>query len=220
MKIELTEGWTAGIQQLSQRLQSELQEGKRALWLICGGSNIQASVKIMDNLEDELTKKLAILLTDERYGAVGHPDSNARQLQEAGFQTKQALFIPVLTGLPLEDTRVRYDQAMQRAIEHADIVIAQFGIGADGHIAGLLPHSVATTSTDWVAAYEAPPFTRITLTFKAMKHIHMAVAMAFGEDKQLALERLRDETLPLVEQPSQILKELPEAYVYNDQVSE
>jgi len=220
MKIELTEGWAAGTQQLDQRLQSELQEGKRVLWLVCGGSNIQASAKIMDGLEDDLTKNLAILLTDERYGEVGHPDSNARQLQEAGFQAKQAIFVPTLTGLSLEETTARYDQVMQHAIEHADIVIAQFGIGTDGHIAGLLPHSVATTSTDWVTAYEAPPFTRITMTFKAMKHIHVAVAMAFGEDKQLALERLRDETLPLVEQPSQILKELPEAYVFNDQVSE
>lgn len=220
MRFIQTTGWEEGTAALAERLAAELQQGKRVLWLVCGGSNIAASVKVMAALDEETTKNLAIFLTDERYGEVGHADSNAQQLQDAGFNPKQAVFVPVLTGLSLPETQARYDQAIQRALEHADIVIAQFGIGADGHLAGILPHSVAIAATGWVIGYEAPPYTRVTLTFKALKHIHVAVAMAFGEDKRPALQRLRDETLPLADQPSQILKELPEADIYNDQLGE
>ena len=38
------------------------------------------------------------MLTDERYGPVGHPDSNWSQLLQKGFDLPQAKLVPVLTG--------------------------------------------------------------------------------------------------------------------------
>jgi 6-phosphogluconolactonase len=175
----------------------------------------------MASLPTELTKKLVIFLTDERYGEVGHVHSNARQLHEAGFQPQDAIFVPMLEpGFSMDETQERYAQALERAIDHADVVIAQFGIGPDGHIAGILPHSTAATASGWIAGYEAPHYTRVTLTFDALRHINVAYAFVFGAEKAQALTQLRDEDLPLNDQPSQILKELPEAYVYNDQVGD
>lgn len=221
MQLIRTGGWDEGTQALAERLQSELKNRKHVLWLVCGGSNIKAAVKVMDQIDDAASEKLAIFLTDERFGAVGHEHSNARQLRDAGFNPKQAIFVPMLDpGFTLEETQERYAQALQRAVEHADVVIAQFGIGADGHIAGILPHTPAVEATAWVTAYEAPPYTRVTMTFDAMRHITAAYAMVFGDEKQKALHKLQHEELPLAEEPSQILKELPEAYVFNDQVGE
>ncbi|HET6925107.1 MAG TPA: 6-phosphogluconolactonase [Candidatus Saccharimonadales bacterium] len=218
MKFIRTAGWEEGTKALGKRLVKELQS-KQVLWLVCGGSNIAAAVQVMQSLPDELTEHLSIFLTDERFGEIGHRHSNAAQLLDAGFQTKQAVFVPVLQpGFSLSETQERYGQALASAVEHADIVIGQFGIGPDGHIAGILPHSPATTADGWMAAYEAPPYTRVTMTFPALRHIDVAFAMAFGDDKRGALSRLETEELPLDTQPSQILKELPEAYVYNDQV--
>lgn len=221
MKFVKAGDWQPGTHALSQRLQRELKRRQRVLWLVCGGSNIPAAVEVMASLPEEESKNLAIFLTDERYGAFGHMDSNAKQLHDTGFQPKNAIFVPVLApGFSLEETKERYATAARRAIEHADVVIAQFGIGADGHIAGILPHSEATTADGWVTAYDAGQYTRVTLTFEALKHITVAYAMVFGPAKRHALEQLRDENLSLAEEPSQILKSLPEAYVYNDQIGE
>ena len=221
MRFVKTPDAERGIGELSQRLTSELKKNKRVLWLVPGGSSIAAAVKIMQALPEEENNNLAIFLTDERYGEVGHIHSNAKQLMDSGFTQKQAIFVPVLApGFSLEETKERYAEAAKRAFEHADVIIAQFGIGTDGHIAGILPHSEAAAADGWVAAYETQEHTRVTLTFEALRHISAAYAFVFGDAKKQALEQLRDETLALADEPSQILKELPEAYVYNDQIGD
>ncbi|MGH7241772.1 MAG: 6-phosphogluconolactonase [Candidatus Saccharimonadales bacterium] len=221
MEFIQTTGWERGIKDLTARLVSELKADKKVLWLIGGGSNIEASVRVMAALPEEQTKNLSIFMTDERYGDVGHIHSNSKQLIEANFQPKDAIFVPMLQpGFSMDETQERYGQALERAVEHAAIVIAQSGIGADGHIAGILPHSPAVSASGWVTGYQAPNYLRMTMTFDALRHIDAAYYMAFGDDKRAALTRLRDEAVPLEDQPSQILKELPEAYLYNDQIGE
>ena len=203
------------------RLSTELGKNKRVLWLVPGGSSIVGAVDVMKSLPEEATKNLAIFLTDERYGEVGHVHSNAKQLNDAGFASKQAVFVPALApGFSLEETKERYEQAVKRAFEHAEVIIGLFGIGTDGHVAGILPHSEAIEADGWVTAYVASEHTRVTLTFEALRHLNVAYALVFGEAKKQALEQLQNEELPLDDEPSQILKELPEAYIYNDQVGE
>lgn len=210
-----------GKTELLNRLQRELESNQQVLWLVPGGSNIPLTVEVMNALPDELTARLTILLTDERFGPVGHKDSNQVQLHDAGFSAKRATFLEVLMpDMPLEATRRHYDALAQNAFREADIIIGQFGIGADGHIAGILPGSPAVATPDFVAAYEADPFTRLTLTFHALKRLAVAYAFVFGDTKREALTRLKEEMLPFSEEPSQVLKELPEAYVYNDQVGQ
>lgn len=219
MEFIKTTGWSRGIKDLTARLTKELKSGKQVLWLIGGGSNIAASVEVMAALPEAETHHLSIFMTDERYGDVGHMHSNSRQLMDAGFLQKDAMFMPMLQpGFSMDETAERYAHALENAVEHADIVIAQSGIGPDGHIAGILPHSPAVAATGWITGYQAPNYMRMTMTFDALRNIDAAYYMAFGDDKHEALTQLRDEQLSLDDQPSQILKELPEAYVYNDQV--
>lgn len=221
MQFIHTAGWQPGIEALGNRLLKEIKAHQRVLWLVPGGSNITAAAEIMAGLPDELTERLAILLTDERYGLPGHKDSNYKQLHDAGFDRKQAVFMPVIVeGLSLAETVQHYEELVGRALGHAEVVIGQFGIGADGHIAGILPRSPASTAGSLVSGYESPPYQRITLTFEALTQLDAAYAFVFGKDKQPALERLQTTALSLQEQPSQILKHLPEAYVYNDQLGE
>ncbi|MBC7581550.1 6-phosphogluconolactonase [Aeromicrobium sp.] len=221
MQFIQTPDWERGIKDVTERISAELIAGQKVLWLIGGGSGIIASVTIMANLPDDLTENVTIFLTDERYGEVNHVDSNSKQLADAGFHPKNATFVHMLQpGFSMAETKERYAQALERAVEHTDVVIAQSGIGPDGHIAGILPHSAATTAGGWIVGYEAPHYTRMTMTFEAMRHIDAAYYMTFGVDRLPALTRLRDEAIPLADQPAQILKELPEAYVYNDQIGD
>lgn len=213
---------TAAIDNLTQRLTEELQASKNVLWLIGGGSNIGLSVTVMQSLPAELQTQLTILMTDERYGDFNHPDSNDRQLREAGFQPGQSTYRPMLQqqNLSLEDTVSAYNRQLAEALQDADIVIAQLGIGPDGHIAGMLPRSPAVEGAELYSGYDAGTFTRITMTPPALRQVHVAYTFAFGAPKREALQRLQTEELPLEEQPAQILKELAEAHLFSDQVSE
>lgn len=207
-----------GLKDLSRRLTQELRENKNVLWLVSGGSNIQSAVKVMAMIPVELQMQLTVLLVDERYGEIGHGDSNHQQLLDAGVNPGDAIFLNVLeSGLSLDETIARYKSIAGQAFEEADTVIALMGIGADGHIAGILPNSHASYESEkYVVGYQADPYTRVTLTFPALRRISAAYVFAYGESKIDALKKLKSEELTLEEQPAQILKDLPEAYVYND----
>lgn len=208
-----------GAAPLSERLIKELEAGKNVLWLVPGGSNIPLSVEVMNRLPEDLTNRLSVYLTDERYGPIDHPDSNSRQLADAGFKHKKARVSFILAHeLSLEETSEQYALSISAAFAAADIVVAQMGMGPDGHICGALPGTPAASSDKLVVGYVTDTFTRITLTPKALKeHVDAAYVYAFGEAKKQALGNLLQE-IPLDEQPAQILKSLPEAYVYNDQI--
>jgi 6-phosphogluconolactonase/glucosamine-6-phosphate isomerase/deaminase len=222
MKYILTAGWEDGVAALTERLARELAGGRRVLWLTSGGSNIPASVQVIDNISPALRQNLSIMLADERYGGPGHAQSNWAQLMKAGFDAKRAELLPVLkTGLNFEQTVAHYQQLAKKAFDNNDVVIAQLGIGDNGHIAGILPNSPAVEETPALAVgYQSTPFLRLTLSFTALRRVNAAYTFAFGNTKHRALTSLEAEQLPLNRQPAQILKQLPEAYLYSDQIGD
>jgi 6-phosphogluconolactonase/glucosamine-6-phosphate isomerase/deaminase len=222
MKYILTAGWDDGVADLTERLVRELAAGKSVLWLTSGGSNIPASVQIMDNISANLSRNLSVSLADERYGDPGHSESNWAQLIQAGFSGKQAALLPVLqAGASFEQTISSYTKLIDEAFANHDVIIAQLGIGQDGHIAGIVPDSpAAAEKTKLVAGYQDPPLARLTLTFPGLRRITAAYAFAFGKPKQRALVSLQSKASDLSHEPAQILNELPEAYMYSDQVGE
>ncbi len=191
------------------------------LWIISGGSNIPLSVEAMNRIDYDLSANLTVALADERYGPYGHPDSNWTQLKTAGFDPKRAQIIEVLTSdnPSLENTVQNYANAISQAFYENEHRVGQFGMGADGHIAGILPGSPASHETsDLVVGYQSDPFTRITLTFEAIKQLNVAFLIAGGNTKHDQLVKLTSQDAPLSEQPAQIIKQITEAYVYNDQI--
>jgi len=221
MKFIKVKQFLDGVEPLHDRIMRDLADGKQVMWLVPGGSNIPLTVAVMAQLPDELTSHLTVMLTDERYGDIGHDDSNAHQLDESGFIPRQATVIPVLqAGLDIAETTRQYGIRFQEASQAADVIIGQFGMGSDGHIAGILPGSPAITSADYAAAYNTEQYDRITLTPKALLQLTTAYMFALGNEKLPALEALSKLNTPVAEQPAQLLKQLPEAYVYNDQISD
>jgi len=219
MKFVRVSGMMDGVQPLAERLIAELSAGKHVLWLVPGGSNIPLSAAVSHQLPAELTTNLSVMLTDERYGEIGHKDSNTVQLELAGFAAQQASVHAVLQpGLSLEETTQRFAADFTSVATSADIIIGQFGMGPDGHIAGVLPGSAAVSSADLAFGYPTDSLTRITLTPKAILQVTVAYVFAFGAEKLTALTNLTEKDLPLEVQPAQILKQLPESYVYNDQI--
>lgn len=222
MRFILTTGWEDGIADLNKRIVRELSTGRNVLWLVSGGSNIKASVNIMDTIPAELTQQLSIMLLDERYGEVGHKDSNWTQLLKAGFDPQNAQMLPVLKqGLSLEQTARRYNKLTDWALADADCVFAQLGMGDDGHIAGIMPNSVAATEqTKLAVGYKSQKYDRLTLTFPALKSVTAIYAFAFGDTKHKAIITLQSKELDIAAQPAQILKQVAEAYLYNDRTGD
>jgi 6-phosphogluconolactonase/glucosamine-6-phosphate isomerase/deaminase len=207
---------------LYKELESAIESHNHITWLVPGGSNIKLSANVFNRLGEDDLAKLTVMLTDERFGEPGHPDSNDYQLAQAGVDFSKVEHFPVLVSPTesLEETIANYSSQVKVAFEKSDYIFGQFGMGADGHTAGLLPHSPATQADGLVAGYKAADFTRVSLTFHAVSKISEALVFVFGENKQQAVLNLRDKELSLEQEPAQIFKQLPEAYIINDMIGD
>lgn len=209
------------IRVLADRLVYELIHGKKVLWLLPGGSNITLALAVFNIIKEKTPNELAnlsVTLTDERFGPVGHEDSNWQQYIVTGFDFSAVKASPVLKGLSLEETVAEYEREYKRLCADADIVIGHFGIGSDSHIAGALPGSPAVSSKKVAVAYEAPNFTRLTLTLFTIEKIDAAYAFAFGESKKLAIDGLRDAGQDINSRPAAILHKVEQAIIVSDLV--
>ncbi len=219
MKFIRTRGTTELEHALSSALNTALAKNEPVLWLVPGGSNISIAVKVMASLDSANLAHLTIALTDERYGSPGHADSNYFQLRQNGFNPGGAQFADLLEGASFEETVDASSKTMEEMFAGAKTVIGFFGMGPDGHIAGILPHSPAAVSDEtWMIGYDGGQFKRFTLAPFALSHIHQAFVGAFGESKLEALNNLHDKMLPITEQPAQILRHIESVTIYNDQI--
>jgi 6-phosphogluconolactonase/glucosamine-6-phosphate isomerase/deaminase len=204
---------------LADALTSALQTHDKVIWLVPGGSNIGISVEVSQRLDSELTRKLVVMQTDERFVALDSNDCNWHQLANAGFDTKHAAAFPMLVGGKTRDEIAeQYNETVLREFIAADYIIGQFGVGSDGHIAGIKPNSLASTSDMLVCGYQGEDFERITLTFPALQQVDEAFAFVFGEAKRPILERLLGDIPSLAEFPAGVLRTTPISAVYNDQI--
>ena len=209
----------SGAKKLGAQLSQLLGDKQSVLWLVSGGSNVPIVTAVMASLPEASTDQLTMMLIDERFGPSGHADSNAEQFRQASFNPKNARFITVLNDQPWADTITQYNKIVQQQFDRHGLIVGQCGMGADGHTAGILPHSPATSvANQLVTGYQGPDFQRITLTFSALRQIRTAFVFAYGANKLTALQQLKDQTLPLDTQPAQIFKALTQAYIYNDQL--
>jgi 6-phosphogluconolactonase/glucosamine-6-phosphate isomerase/deaminase len=221
LKFILTTSWEDGVADLTARLITELRQGKQVLWLLSGGSNIWASVEVMDSIAEDLTGNLHLMLADERFGGVGHKDSNWQQLLDSGLETKKSKVYEILTGqATLAKAAKDYEALAAKAFSAVDVVIAQLGIGEDGHILGMLAGSKALDADSLAYGYEGGKHQRLTLTAAAMRQINAAYVFAFGESKRPTLSKLQRRKLIPSEQPAQLLKQVPEVNIYNDQIGD
>ncbi len=239
-----------GVGQLATLILKYLNDEKKVLWLVCGGSNMPISVQILNTMKLELDKEgkryilknATVILTDERYSSINHPDSNWRQLREAGFDFEAVNTIPVLIGASLEETTKMFGVNLRDAWSNNDIIIGQFGIGTDSHIAGVLPRTIGVSNPGTVVSYDAGKWKRVTITLATIAKLDHAYAFVYGESKRDAMNSLVgnlsgnsngsnvgesstqnvDDVEPgeaiLEAQPAQILKKVKDAVVYSDLV--
>jgi 6-phosphogluconolactonase len=202
------------VEAIVQMIVLRLQKDKSVLWLISGGSSLDVAVMAAQQLKNQ--PKLAVMQVDERFGPVGHPNSNWQQFIDKGFDPGKFSAYPILKGKGIEETTKEYSELLSRVLNQTDYKIGLFGMGNDGHTAGILPRSVAADEqNELVVHYQAPDFNRITITAPVIASLDVAVLYARGKDKTVALAQLeQDESV--VNQPAQVLKQAKELYVYTN----
>lgn len=197
--------------------------GKRVLWLTSGGSNVAIEKDVMDivrNHASDHLSGLAVMPMDERYGPPGHKDSNVQQLRAAGFEPGPGMLVDVLLhNAPFDQTVSFYNDVAATALANANVIIGQFGMGPDGHVAGIKPDSPATEADEsTVAGYDWEDYRRMTLMPAALRQITTGFLAAYGDDKRSPLTHLQKNDESFTTLPAVLLYELPDVYVYNDQI--
>ena len=201
---------------LTSTLVEHLKADESVLWLVPGGSAMKVATQVLSALEDVDTSKLCITLTDERYGRPGHDDENWSQLEQMGFTLSSINAYRILRGEDIEVTAQDFSHKLSDLFTTYQFKIGLFGIGADGHTAGVKPHSAAVSSEDFAAQFEGADFARVTMTPLAITQLDEVVAYAHGAEKHEALRQLLSEDISLDEQPAQVLKSVTRGTLFSD----
>lgn len=201
-------------------IKDKLDARKKVLFLVPGGSSMRVAVSIVEKLENSDVANLFITLTDERYGRPGHDDENWSQLSKLGMSLGDIDYYRVLRGEGPDQTASDFSDKLELLIDKYDYKIGLFGIGADGHTAGIKPYSVAVNSEKFAEYYPANDFERITMTPKAIRKLDRAFIFAQGEAKKDTLWQIANESVDVDKQPAQVFKELPKVGIYSDIITD
>lgn len=204
---------------IAHGLDSALSNKLKVLWLLSGGSNIALQLEVLDLLKNANRHNLTISLIDERFVPLDSPHSNWHALLDGGLTGEKARLEPPIVdwGLSLHDAAHDWALRLGKRISEADMVIGQFGVGADGHTAGILPHTEGVNEHNkLVLGYKGKDYERLTTTPHLFKQLHLAIGVALGESKKPILERMPTD-ISADEQPAQLLLLSPELIMYTDQ---
>lgn len=200
---------------------NNLGESKHAiLLLVSGGSAINVEAEVLTQLKKS-SHILGVLPMDERFGPTGHADSNIAQLNKSLDNDSSVPVHDVLgQNLPFNETVGQYSSLAQDLFARADHIVGIFGIGPDGHTAGILPDSPATNDTvSTVIGYNWQDYERMTLGTLTLLQIDQAFVLAYGENKKEPLERLQTNEEPFEKLPAKLLYDIANVTVYNDYIN-
>jgi 6-phosphogluconolactonase/glucosamine-6-phosphate isomerase/deaminase len=203
---------------LAATISTKLQNDKKVLWLVPGGSAMLAAAgasKAIIGVESSLF----ISLTDERPGKVGHDESNWKQLQEVGFNYSNREYYEVLQDRSSEEEVTNFDAWLEHTLEVCDYKIGLFGIGPDGHTAGILPSTPEKFGKPFVAFFDDGQRQRISITSDAIAKLDEAVIYISGEDKAGLIDLLQSDNDPITF-PAEYLKAAGTLTIYNNWIGE
>lgn len=202
------------VEYFTKLLEEKLGYNQSVLWLISGGVAIEVEAEVSRSLQKIDTSRLMIALMDERYGEVGHEDENWQKLLNAGFSLPQAKTYRTLIGEDRRQTTRQFAAFLENATKNADYAIGLFGIGTDGHTAGIKPNSPGISDSKLVVDYASDDFERITITTKAIQQLDEAVLYVQGHETDQELGKLLHETVDIQQQPAQVLKLAPKSSLF------
>lgn len=201
------------------------------LLMLAGGSSREV-VEIID--PDLLTDQVTVTVTDERY-TDDLEGNNFAALQGTSFYNSlinagsYCIDTQIFSGENHEDHAKRFAKNLaewKRDFPNGKI-IALFGIGKDGHIAGVVPNIYSAdefklkfnTEGIWVTDLLAPGndhVERTTVTFPFMKSIDFPLVYITGVEKTEALAKTIAKEGDLCVTPARILNDMKEPIIFTN----
>jgi 6-phosphogluconolactonase len=177
---------------------------------LSGGSTPRAAYEM---LAGEYTSQMDwessyVFWGDERGVPPESPLSNTRMVRDALINHVRIPLDRVYRihgELPAAEAAARYETTLRTFFERRHMLTPRFdvlllGLGADGHVASLLPGSPALNETRrWVTTAQRPdePFARITLTLPVINSAAHILVLVTGADKAPVVARaLKDGSVP------------------------
>ncbi|MFA5750734.1 MAG: 6-phosphogluconolactonase [Candidatus Paceibacterota bacterium] len=201
---------------LASSVMNKLKKGKKVLLFLTGGSSIKVGIFASHIFEGNDYNNLVITLTDERYGKIGHSESNWQGLINEGFNPSRARLYPILNGKGIKETVYDFNKFLKSEINESDYKIGLFGVGVDAHTAGILPYTIGVDSNDFAVGYDTEKFRRITITQKTISMLDEAILFMHGKEKWEVLNILKKEKVDLDFTPVVLLKNVPKFTIFTD----
>lgn len=206
----------------------EKEQDKDVLLMLAGGS----AFAVYDAISPQwLSDHITIAMTDDRFSRE-MDINNSHLLQATDFynESVNADVYYISTEVWQEKTpeelaeRFEYGLRQWRKEFPEGVVITVFGMGEDGHTAGMISgenfSDLFEKTKKWVTGYTTPNSEhreRVTITIPFIReNVDYAVAYISGEKKREAFDRLLAEKGSLDKTPVRILRELKKVEIFTD----
>jgi len=204
----------------SDSLLKDIKSAKRPLLLLSGGSSLNVARAMFEKLPKTTLGKLTVGQIDARFVSIDDPASNWLQIEKLPLPINDLRGAVSILSMGEEPSEIaaNYSARLEEMMEEADKIFGLYGIGPDGHLAGMLPQKNPEEFTRFVdgrlvVSYKARDFTRITTTDALLARLDKAYVFACGPQKAEAVAKLNEDLFPR-EHPAQFIKDAPEAIVY------
>lgn len=187
------------LQDFLQNLKACVEKKGKFTCALSGGSTPLQLFQRFKELKDSPDipwDKVCFFWGDERYVPPYHADNNYFQAMQAGLESlpiPKDQFFPIPTlSTPSQDAQT-YCETLMNHVEDLSFDYVMLGLGEDGHLASLFPHTSAILEKNRLACENHVPQVdsyRITLTFPILKQAKRIIFYVLGKRKQEILKLL------------------------------
>ena len=178
---------------VAQRLNEGVEERGAATLVVSGGSTPLGFFRCLAGIEMPWPK-IQIVLADERWVPIDHPDSNECQLRRIFPASALASLLSLRGKADTPKQQVAYLNQQLQDSAPFDLVI--LGMGNDAHTASLFPDAaqlqtgldLATTDACLLVDPPAAPHQRISMTLARLLNADQIIVHITGEEKANVLQ--------------------------------
>jgi 6-phosphogluconolactonase len=183
--------------ELTAYLQRTIQENNHCTLALAGGNTPKPLYEALSK-EDLPWKQISITLTDERWVAVDHNDSNENMIKNILLKnvSAESSFIPLKNNASSSEAgAIKADKLLTERLPSLDVVI--LGMGDDGHFASIFPevsnlNTLLNTDTinKCLAVSPNGKQDRISLTYSYLIKAKIIYLLISGEQKKIIIDEV------------------------------
>ncbi|MFH2020906.1 MAG: 6-phosphogluconolactonase [archaeon] len=203
-------------EQFKKKLHSEvkklLQTKEHLVFGLPGGRSIESIFPLIKDLPWE---RIHVFMVDERLVSIDDMDSNYKLLHDGLFKNmirskriNEKNLHPIRINADMDNVVKKYSEELRK---YGGFDIVFFGVGEDGHIAGLFPNLTIDNESEHYFAFTdspKPPSGRVTASKKMLLRAKLGVFLFIGKSKKPAYEKFISKDTVIVDCPAKIAQHM------------